>query len=182
MIKTRSDLRDYLKADYKAFGFQHSFWLGYFTYGENARMYHYMRILRYLEYYTNQKQTLFNKILKELYKFRWRKLNLKLQLYIAPNIIGKGCALVHHGYRRIGSIPRIGKNCTILPMVLIGKKTPDADTSDSFIGDNCYIGAGSIIMMPIKIGNNVTIGAGSLVTKDIPDNTVVGGNPAKPLH
>ena len=66
-----------------------------------------------------------------------------------------------------------------MPIVLIGRKTPDADVADAEIGDNCYIGAGAIIMNPIKIGNNVTIGAGSVVTKDIPDNCIVAGNPAK---
>ena len=34
-------------------------------------------------------------------------------------------------------------------------------------------------MGPVRIGNNVTIGAGSVVTKDIPDNCIVAGNPAK---
>ena len=64
-------------------------------------------------------------------------------------------------------------------MVLIGKKYPDADMSDAEIGNNVYIGAGALIMNPVKIGNNVTIGAGAVVTKDIPDNAVVAGNPAK---
>lgn len=47
------------------------------------------------------------------------------------------------------------------------------------IGNNCYIGTGSTILGPVRIGNNVTIGAGSVVTKDIPDNSVVAGNPAR---
>ena len=47
------------------------------------------------------------------------------------------------------------------------------------VGDNCYIGTGSVIIVPVIIGNNVTVGAGSVVTKDIPDNAVVAGNPAK---
>ena len=44
---------------------------------------------------------------------------------------------------------------------------------------NCYIGTGCNIMELVKIGNNVTIGAGSVVTKDIPDNAVAVGDPAK---
>ena len=47
------------------------------------------------------------------------------------------------------------------------------------VGNNCFIGARSIIMPNIKIGNNVVVAAGSVVTKSIPDNVVVGGNPAK---
>lgn len=47
------------------------------------------------------------------------------------------------------------------------------------IGNNVFIGMNSIIAMGCQIGNNVIVGAGSIVTKDIPDNVVVGGNPAR---
>ena len=45
--------------------------------------------------------------------------------------------------------------------------------------NNVFIGSNSIIFPNVKIGNNVIIGAGSIVTKDVPDNSVVAGNPAK---
>lgn len=47
------------------------------------------------------------------------------------------------------------------------------------IGDDVWIGGGSIILPGVTIGNNVVVGAGSVVTRDIPDNVVVAGNPAK---
>lgn len=47
------------------------------------------------------------------------------------------------------------------------------------IGDRVFVGANSTILMNTKIGNDVVIGAGSVVTKDIPDNCVVAGVPAK---
>ena len=47
------------------------------------------------------------------------------------------------------------------------------------IGDNVVIYPHSIIIGDIKIGNNVKIGAGSIVTKDVPDNCIVAGNPAQ---
>lgn len=47
------------------------------------------------------------------------------------------------------------------------------------IGDNCFIGMNSIILSGRKIGNNCIVGAGSVITKDIPDNSVCAGNPAK---
>ena len=51
-----------------------------------------------------------------------------------------------------------------------------------FIGNNCWIGAGAIILPGIKIGDNSVIGAGSVVTKDIPENVVAVGNPCRVLR
>ena len=47
------------------------------------------------------------------------------------------------------------------------------------IGNTVFIGAGSIVMPGVTIGNNVIVGAGSVVTKDIADNCLFAGNPAK---
>lgn len=48
-----------------------------------------------------------------------------------------------------------------------------------FIGNNVWIGAGSIILPGVHIGDNTVIGAGSVVTKDIPSNVVAVGNPCR---
>lgn len=45
--------------------------------------------------------------------------------------------------------------------------------------DNCFIGANVVICNAVTIGENSIVGAGSVVTKDIPDNEIWGGNPAK---
>lgn len=50
------------------------------------------------------------------------------------------------------------------------------------IGDNCWIGAGSVICPGVTIGENTVIGAGSVVTKDIPANVVAAGNPCKVIR
>jgi len=49
------------------------------------------------------------------------------------------------------------------------------------IGNECFFGASVIVVPGVTIGDNVVVGAGSVVTKDIPSNTVVCGNPAKPV-
>lgn len=47
------------------------------------------------------------------------------------------------------------------------------------IGDNCFIGAGAKIFDNICIGDNVTVAQNAVVTKDVPENCIVGGVPAK---
>ena len=47
------------------------------------------------------------------------------------------------------------------------------------IKKNCWIGAGATILRGVTIGENSVVGAGSVVTKDVPDNVIVAGNPAK---
>jgi len=81
---------------------------------------------------------------------------------------------------------RIGDNVTLAPRVHI--LAHDASTKMFLnytkiglteIGNNVFIGASSIILPNVKIGNNVIIGAGSVITKDVPNNSLVVGNPAR---
>lgn len=70
-------------------------------------------------------------------------------------------------------------------METIKSRYPDIEKSDKFgpiiIGNNVHIGVGAIIMPGVTIGSNVIIGAGSVVTKDILDNSVAVGVPAKTI-
>lgn len=50
------------------------------------------------------------------------------------------------------------------------------------IGDNVSLGCNVTIIGGVHIGNNVTVGAGSVVVKDVPDNCIVAGNPAKVIR
>ena len=81
---------------------------------------------------------------------------------------------------------KIGDNVTLAPKVHILAhdasmwfETGYTRIAPVNIGNNVFIGAGSIILPGITIGDNVVIGAGSIVTKSIENNTVVAGNPAK---
>lgn len=109
------------------------------------------------------------------YYYRLRQLSYKTGFQIPPHTCGKGLQIYHYGYLIINSAVRIGDNATLYPGIEIGEK----DGGCPMIGDNVFIGAGAKIFGPIKIGNNVTIAANAVVVKDIPDNAIVGGVPAK---
>ena len=96
--------------------------------------------------------------------------------------IGEGFLISHVGGIVIGGGTKIGTNCDIRQNVSFGgnfnKKRKDG-SSKPIVGDNVSVGAGACILGPVNIGNNVIIGANSVVTKNIPDNVIVSGIPAK---
>lgn len=82
----------------------------------------------------------------------------------------------------------IGANCVIThatllahdssPLVFEGKRVIAGRIR---IHDNCFIGAGAVILPGVEIGPNSVVGANSVVTKDVPENSIASGNPAKVL-
>lgn len=84
-----------------------------------------------------------------------------------------------HGFSSVLSAKSIGRNFEFYQNVTVGWGRDGNPT----IGDNVSIYAGAVVAGNVKIGNNVKITANSFVRKDVPDNTLVYGNPAqyKPL-
>jgi len=78
----------------------------------------------------------------------------------------------------------LGDNCVLRNSVTIGhKKLPDGSFSGCpRIGNNVDVGANACIVGDVVVGDNVIIGAGAVVTKNIPDNCTVVGNPARILE
>jgi len=84
---------------------------------------------------------------------------------------------------------RIGENCFIAPGVHIYTATHPLNPFERVsgaefgkpvtIGNNVWIGGRAVINPGVTIGDNVVIASGAIVTKDVPSNVVVGGNPAK---
>lgn len=108
---------------------------------------------------------------------------------IVPHVytIGYGCFInyssvisaytVLHNFVTINRNVSIGHHCILHDFVTISPGTTIAGQCE--IGERTFIGVGTTILNHITIGKNVIIGAGSLVTKDVPDNTVYYGSPAK---
>ena len=100
--------------------------------------------------------------------------------------IGENSKFWHHGLGCVAlQSVHIGNNCKIFQNVTFGNRFSESPqnsgggTGYCSVGDNCMIGAGAVILGNITIGNNVSIGANAVVTKDIPDNCVAVGVPAK---
>lgn len=80
-------------------------------------------------------------------------------------------SVVVHSRAKIGKRVIIGQNSTI------GRSLDPEDFPE--IGDDVYISAGARVIGKIKVGNNVIIGANAVVNKDVPDNCIVAGVPAR---
>ena len=80
----------------------------------------------------------------------------------------------------------IGPNTLITtvghPLTPMGRRKHIGIAKPVKIGDDVWIGGNVTILPGITIGNNVVVAAGAVVTKDVPDNTLVGGVPAKAIR
>lgn len=95
-------------------------------------------------------------------------------LYICTKNIGGGM-IVQHGFATVINAQRIGKNFHVYQQVTIGFNGAESP----IIGDNVRICCGAKVIGGVHVGNNVVVGANAVVCKDVPDNVVVAGVPAK---
>lgn len=91
--------------------------------------------------------------------------------------IGRGLRIHHFGGIILHPSVKIGENCTLYHGVTIGDKGDGGLAAN--IGNNVLIGAGAKIIGEITIGDNCKIGANSVVIESIPENSVVVGVPGK---
>jgi len=100
--------------------------------------------------------------------------------------IGKNLFIDHGMGVVIGETSEIGNNVTIYHMATLGGIAPSINSNDQrqvkrhpTLGDCVVVGSGAQILGPVIIGTHAKIGANAVVTKDVPENAVMVGIPAK---
>lgn len=170
----KKQLKELIEADqYRAYGSK----------GKKGRLlnllrnpgFKYMYVLRKCNFYKDK-----NKIIYRLYYMLLLHYQYKYGIEIPPETkIGKGFYIGHIGAITINPRAIIGENVNILKGVLIGYNPRGKYKGCPTIGDNVWIGPNAVIVGNIKVGNNVVIAPNALVNRDVPDNSMVVGNPGQ---
>ena len=181
MIRSRSELKEYLKVEY------------YELYGRSnikdklfpPPNYSFIKRLRTFEYHYNN-GGIFHKLMTFWSYYRYYKISLKTGITIPKNSCGKGLTIYHYGSIVVNPATIIGCNCCIMNNVNIGAN--QGSSLAPRIGNDVYIGPGAVIFGDVTVADGCYIGANAVVNKSILEaNSVVVGVPAKiikqdPIH
>lgn len=181
MIKTKKELREYIKQDSIYFN----------SFSKNVRtvdklsnsnqffILKFLKLLRKEEYYFNNKKNLFSLIMYLITRKKRHNLARKLGFNVEINSIGPGVKFEHFGSVVINGNAVIGSNCRFRGNNCVGVSTSGGSP---IIGNNVDFGFGSIVIGDVTIADDVKIGAGAVVTKScLVKGAILVGVPARIL-
>lgn len=163
MIKTKSDLQQYMKEDMKCIKTRKKPRL----FGDEC--FKYMITLRNLEYRMNKpSKSIIDRFAYVYYKLMHHRQSVKLGMLIPPNVFGAGLTIFHTGTIIVNDTARVGTNCHLYNCVNIA--------ANCRIGNRVYIAPGVKILPGVEIADNIRIGANAVVTKSFlePGITIAG--------
>lgn len=178
MIKTKADLKEYIKADEARYYQRRPSFIGWFLGDEGYVVKKYLRLLRCLEYYTNKKKKPWDYVPYIYYLFRFRRARIKTGIQLNVNTIGKGLYIPHFAGGIYANCVSMGTNCIITTGCVLGNKggrNPGSPTIDN----NVEIAVGAKVIGNVTVGDNAVIAPNSVVIKDVPANAIVSGIPAR---
>ena len=185
MIQTKEDLRFYIREDKKRNLGDYKIglvkYMAAWIYGtDQMKAYRLMKALRKLEYAKNvlRKRGIFGKLVYALRQWHYHRLEERYDIAIGTNMVGYGFKLPHViGGGIIINCNSMGNYCGANVGVVVGNNHSWDDRP--VIGDYVGLTMGCKVYGGIKIGNHVTVAPNSVVIKDVPDNCVVSGIPAR---
>lgn len=176
MITTYSDYKLYTNMDAQANGINSRLdYIVKLVYGNiGALVYRYLKTLRKYEYALNR-----GSILQHWYRIRLRLLGNKYGITIIPNTVGYGLFIPHIEGGIVLNCRKMGNNCMVGFGVLCGNK--DNQENIPTIGDNVKLYTGCKVIGNVTIGNNAEVAPNAVVVKNVPENAIVAGIPARIL-
>ena len=134
----------------------------------------YLKCLRRCQKYNNKK------IISLFFRFLLRKISYETKIQIPYETkIDAGFYIGHCGCIIINKNAILGKNINIATGVTIGQENRGKRKGSPTIGNNCWIGTNAVIVGKVTIGSDVLIAPLSFVNFDVPDHSLVIGNPAR---
>lgn len=133
---------------------------------------------RKVDYYRNH-----NRLLFLFHMFSYRKLKVLYGVDLPASVkLGEGVVIEHIGGITINPEVSIGNNCNIYNGVTIGIEKRGKRKGVPTIGNKVWMGSNSIIVGNINVGDNVLIAPGAYVNFDVPDDSIVLGNPGRVIQ
>lgn len=162
----KADIARWNEIDQISFGFFESLnW--YLTYKKEFRN-------LFLHRLKKPSQTFISKVHFVIARIIWKPME---SLYIYTDDIGGGL-YIQHGFATIITARKIGENCRIYQQVTIGYK----DGATPVLEDNVSVTCGAKVLGNLTMHSNSIAAAGAVVLKDVPENAIVGGVPAKEIR
>jgi serine O-acetyltransferase len=162
---------DTIKADLYRY-VPHEYSLGRLLRGLRTQGFRYMFFSRLVEHYGMASPMGFvAKLMLRRYTYRYG--------FQLRGVIGKGFYIGHFGTIVMSDSASIGENCNVAHGVTIGETFRGAKAGSPTIGNKVWIGTNAVIVGRITIGSNVLIAPGAYVNFDVPDHSIVMGNPGQ---
>ena len=175
MIKTKKDLKEYIKYESVLYGGKIRI-LGLILSSERDLLLYHQILLRKSEYYYNTNK----KVRYLFYRARLRKFQSKYAMHVPINTCEKGLKIMHIGPILINCGAKLGYDCALhINTGIVAGGTTNAAPK---LGDGVVVGFGAVVLGGITVANNVAIGANAVVNKDVvEENIAVAGVPAKKI-
>lgn len=176
MIKSKQDLKRYLKQDQIALWKKNQKKPSRF----GDEVWKFQILMRKTEYRINTAKSPLQRLIAQLYRLRYHRFCVKMGFHVPLNIFEEGLSVAHYGALVVNSKAKVGKNCRIHAMVVIG--ATNGNPAAPVLGNNVYIGSGAKVVGDIHIADDVAIGANAVVVKSIDEpGTTWAGVPARKI-
>ena len=168
------NLIEIIKLDYFRYNYEYSYFKLILHKFKNIE-FNYISLMRKCMYYRKK-----NKCLYVFFRLKYEIMSRKYSMHIPISVkIGTGFYISHFGQIIINPRVIIGNNVNIGAGVTIGQENRGKRKGTPTIGSEVWIGNNATIVGNVKIGNNVLIAPNSFINIDIPNDSIVIGNPAK---